>query len=315
MSLSIVKPMVINSSNMTTNIPIPDVNRLEYLWNSTFDYEVGELVLSSVADPYLSPINPPGIYQAVTGGVHNTNPANDPVNWKFVRLANRYLMFDNNSISTTFAVGETIDVNVAVFNKPLSYLALYGLQNAASVTITLTQHTTNVVLMTKTIGLQRPPLQANWYSYFWDEITLQPELHVPLPTYRNVTINVVINSGSYGGVGCANMLLGSSVVLSDDVEFGAEMGIRDYSRKEKDEDTGADTLVRRGYSKHLSMSFLVKNNSRPAIVQYLTELRAVPVIFIADQIDAVYGYYQDYKVTVPYLNESICTLTIEGLTQ
>lgn len=313
MSLSVVKPMVINGSNMTTNVPIPSVWNGEELWDPDFPYEVGSLVLSSTADPYFYAA---GIYEAITGGVHDTNPEYDDVNWKFVRVAARYRMFDNSSTSATFTNSETINVTVSSV-EAVSFLALYGLQNAASVTVTMTQTATAAVVFSQTFSLQRPPLLANWYSYFFDAITNQTELHVPLPSYRGITLNVVITRANeiIGSVGCANMLVGSSVVLTDSVEYGAEMGIRDYSRKEKDEDTGADILVRRGHSKHLSVSFLINNASRAAVMQYLTELRAIPAIYIIDQIDILYGYYQDCKVTVDFLNESICTLTIEGLTQ
>jgi hypothetical protein len=128
-------------------------------------------------------------------------------------------------------------------------------------------------------------------------------------------LKVIITRASENGVGCANMLLGPAALLTDKVDYGAEMGIRDYSKKVKDDDTGADTLVRGKYSDHLSVSFLINNASRAAVMQYLTELRGVPAVFIIDQIDILYGYYQDFKVTVDFLNESVCTLTLEGLTQ
>jgi hypothetical protein len=90
----------------------------------------------------------------------------------------------------------------------------------------------------------------------------------------------------------------------------------DYSRKEKDI-FGTYNFVQRGYGKLAEFTCFVPNGSVDAVMQYLTGLRATPTLFIGDDdftSTAILGVYNDFKITIPYATESVCTLSLEGLT-
>jgi hypothetical protein len=167
--------------------------------------------------------------------------------------------------------------------------------------------------MDKVYSLRRPPLLANYYNYFFDDIQNSTELLVRLPLYRNGVLEVTI-SGT-GTIKCGRMVVGKEDLVTEDIEFGATMGISDYSGKQKSAVFGADKFIRRGYSDKVDFTFRINNSSTTAVKQYLTDLRAMPSIYIMDGITSVFGFYQDFKINIPYAVESVGTLSLEGLTQ
>ena len=313
MSLSVVKPITVSSGNLTTLVPIPDSYTGEVFWSNATSYTIGATVLSSATDPTFYTTNIPGIYRALTGGITAINPENDPVNWEFVKVANKYRMFDTES---TFPTNWYTALTVIVAPvEAMSHAAFYGLY-ADTVWITLTDSLANVVF-DQTFSLRRPPLLATWYNYFFDSFQNYTELVVNLPSYRNASLSATIRRTS-GGIttACSKMIVGKADVITDDLEYGAAMGVTDYSRKEKDPVFGTDSnFIRRGYSKHVDFAFIINNESKDAVMQYLTELRGTPALYVMDGITSVLGYYQDFKITIPYAAESVCTLSLEGLTQ
>ena len=99
---------------------------------------------------------------------------------------------------------------------------------------------------------------------------------------------------------------------------GASAGIRDYSVK-KVNDYGITTFVQRAFSKRMEATTYVNKGDVNFVQKMLTELRAVPIVWIGTQDDAystpliLFGYYRDFTVEISYPTFSLCRLEVEGL--
>lgn len=103
-----------------------------------------------------------------------------------------------------------------------------------------------------------------------------------------------------------------------DTQYGASVGIIDYSRKETDA-FGVTTFVRRAYSKRMSAKLMLDNVQMNKVQRVLADLRATPCAWIgADDVTyaplVVYGFYKDFSIEVAYPTASYCSLEVEGLT-
>jgi len=100
------------------------------------------------------------------------------------------------------------------------------------------------------------------------------------------------------------------------VEYGATLGITDYSRKERNE-WGDLILVERSFSDKAGFRMLVPNSQRASIKKLLTKYRATPVLWIGvpGETDTyVYGIYNEFQFIIEFTEDSVLTLDLEGLT-
>ena len=136
-----------------------------------------------------------------------------------------------------------------------------------------------------------------------------------LPPYGDAHITVVLTGT--GTVECGICLAGTFYTLGD-TQYGASVGIIDYSRKETDA-FGVTTFVRRAYSKRMSAKLMLDNVQMNKVQRVLADLRATPCAWIgADDVTyaplQVYGFYKDFSIEVAYPTASYCSLEVEGLT-
>lgn len=95
------------------------------------------------------------------------------------------------------------------------------------------------------------------------------------------------------------------------------IGLTDYSRRTTD-DFGATTVVKRGFSRSLSVRVGLPFDAVDTIQRQLSDLRAIPARWIADdRFDwlSVNGFYKSFDVDLATPALSFCTLTIEGLAE
>jgi len=306
MSLQVITPFTFAPNKLTTNV-VDTTNS----WNGTVNYAVGDQILVS----YGNPKDPNGstwvysIYQCIAVPTAVVAPYLDPTHWAYVGPSNPFKMFDSVNSSQSTA-GQQIDVTVTSVKG--NKLALLNL-DAESVQITVTYSST--VVMSQTFTLVNPPLFANWYSYLFDSISYAKEFIADLPLYSQFSLNVKINkTGST--VACGTFVVGKSNIIADAITYGANVGITDYSRKEKNQ-FGDYNFIVRAFSKRADISFWIPNGSVDALQQYLASLRAIPTLYIGDDAytsTAIYGYYKDFSITISNAVQSLCTLSLEGLT-
>ena len=99
------------------------------------------------------------------------------------------------------------------------------------------------------------------------------------------------------------------------VEIAPTIGITDYSRRVTD-DYGVTTIVERTFARRMSVRLAVPFDDVDELQRRLTDLRATPAQWIADDRFAALafrGFYKEFEIdhAVPPL--SYCTLMVEGL--
>lgn len=112
------------------------------------------------------------------------------------------------------------------------------------------------------------------------------------------------------------VILGVPQTVGLGVQVGARIGIQDYSRKETNE-YGDIVLVQRAFAKKANFTMMVDNRLLDSTIEILSEVRAVPCVWIGvDEYSStvIYGFYKDFEVVISYSNFSDCSIEIEGLT-
>ena len=248
----------------------------------------------------------------------NTNLNNIPnavgsTFWALVGPDNVHAMFDGQiSTKTTSSTPLIVVIATGIVNS----CALLGLTGSTAKVYMTDGATSNVVYSSST-GLDGTVL-LDWYMYFFEPFVQKGEVVLTnLPPYNSGYLVMVLTSGSTVSIG--ELMIGSVYSLGDhDLEQGATLGIIDYSRKDTDPDTGVTTFVERAYSKRMSGQFLIENGSINGVQRILSDIRAVPSVFIGSELDdysplIVYGFYRDFSIDIAYPTKSYCRIEIEGL--
>ncbi|WBQ15043.1 hypothetical protein [Sphingobium yanoikuyae] len=100
-------------------------------------------------------------------------------------------------------------------------------------------------------------------------------------------------------------------------ETAPTIGLTDYSRRVTD-DFGVTTVVKRNFSRTISVRVLVPTMNVDALQRQLAALRATPALWVADdRFDSlsVMGFYKELSIDLAIPPISYCTLTIEGLAE
>ncbi|WP_314716576.1 hypothetical protein, partial [Sphingobium yanoikuyae] len=109
----------------------------------------------------------------------------------------------------------------------------------------------------------------------------------------------------------------AGVIEIGTTEAAPTIGLTDYSRRETD-DFGVTTVVKRGFSRTMSVRVMVPTANVDALQRQLAALRAKPVQWVADdRFDSlsITGFYKDMSIDLAIPPVSYCTLTIEGLAE
>ena len=254
------------------------------------------------------------IYQSLVNS--NTNNIPSVVGstfWTQIGPDNRHAMFDGQiSTLTTSSTPLIVVLSTGIINST----ALLGLVGS-SVTVHLTDGASSSVVYSKTNGLDGTVLN-DWYMYFFEPFVQKGEVVLTdLPPYNSGYLVMILSGGSTVSIG--ELMVGTVYALGEhDLEQGASIGIIDYSRKDTDPDTGKTTFVERAFSKRMSGQFLIENGSLNGVQRILSDIRAVPSVFIGSEGEdysplVVYGFYRDFSIDIAYPTKSFCRLEVEGL--
>ena len=300
-------PSVLTSGNIvSTTVPEPDSGD-PAAWNATRvpDYAIGELVSYATTHK---------IYKCIKTSYNNV-PTNTTY-WQEYAPMGRYAPFDQTTSTQ------------ASCNSPLTYVLETGqsvgaialldvVGQSAYIKVVSNPHVTPVTRYEKTITLSTAVI-TDWYMYFFSAFTQKKNLIVfDLPPYPDAHIEITITSGS-NPVKVGGIILGDVEILGG-THYGAQAGIRDYSRKVVDEATGMVTLEQRKYAKTMSVKFHLDNGSVNSVHDRLANLRATPIVWIGDDDAAyepliIFGFYKDFRLEISHPSSSYYTLEIEGMT-
>jgi len=270
------------------------------LWNSGTTYAEGDIIaLASTHKRYAS----------VQAANTNNPPATDDGTW-WLELGptNLWAMFDQKTGTQTQWFGEV--QAVVDLTGRIDTIALLNL-SGSSVNITLSDGATDIYdedfSLISTDGI------STLYAYFYEPLGFIRDLVVQdLPIDADLEATVSVTSS--GTVKVGSMLFGFAVETGATV-YGAQVGIKDYSRIEED-DFGNYAIVQRGYSKTADITVFVGRANHDFVYNLLADYRASPVLLIgAEGFTSLiqYGLLKDWRVAITYVSHSILDLQFQGI--
>lgn len=250
------------------------------------------------------------LYQSLVNNNLGNTPSTSPLYWLDIGPNNIHAMFDNQiSTATISATPLNVVFKPGIFNS----LALIGL-SGNQVSVTVRDGTGGPIIYSATFALDGTVI-SDWYQYFFEPFVQKSEVVMTdIPPFSNSEVTISLTGGSTVQIGLCSF--GTFYFLGD-AEYGANIGITDYSRKDTD-DFGVTTFVQRAYSKRMSARLMLDTAQINRIQRILADIRATPSLWIgADGDDylpmLMYGYYRDFSIDIAYQNKSFCSLEIEGL--
>lgn len=251
------------------------------------------------------------IYQSLVNSNTGNTPSTSPTFWVLVGPDNTHAMFDDQiSTATTSTSPLTVVLDTGLANS----LALFGLVGS-QVTVNVTDGAAGPNVYSRTVSLDGTFI-FDWYMYFFEPYVQVEELVLTdLPPYATARLTVSLTGPSTVQIG--QLVFGTQYELGD-AEYGATVGIIDYSRKDTDE-FGTTTFVERAFSKRMTARLMLDTVQISRVQQVLARVRAKPSVWVGVPGDStfnpltVYGYYRDFSVDVAYPTKSYCSLEIEGL--
>jgi hypothetical protein len=157
--------------------------------------------------------------------------------------------------------------------------------------------------------------ESSWYAWFFEPRNArQYFVALDLPSYPTATLR--IDLAAIGAAYVGAIVFGYQRQIGRGVNFGARLGIQDYSRKERNA-FGDVQLVQRAYALRNSLSMLVDNAELDNTARLLAELRSTPCLWIASSLYeslVIFGFYNNFEMLISYPHYSECSLDIEGLT-
>lgn len=299
--LRIIKPIAIGGAQLVSStVPEDDYAA----WDAATAYSIGDRVIRAATHR---------IYQRVVAGTTATAPELDPANWLDIGATNRWRMFDETISSQTTSAGDIVIVLApgSVFNG----VAVLNVM-ATSVRIRVIDSVDGVVYE-ETTAMSSPISSSSYWVWCFETPSLRTKMVADdLPSYgRTAQIEITLGATA-AGAACGICVVGVLRQIGDfGIRAGAQVGITDYSRKEKNE-FGQIQIVERSWSDRSSFSMLIPNRQLDSTKNLFAAIRATPVVWIASRdFDALvlYGIYKDFSAVIAYPEDSECNLEIEGL--
>jgi hypothetical protein len=268
-------------------------------WNPATSYTVGDRVIRATTHK---------VYEAILAGVNAGLPENTSARWVAVGSTNRWRMLDSEVGSVTSASGSLTVVLSPGYATALALLEV----DAQSIAVEV-RDTSGAIIYSTTRSLD-PSVLLDWYAYFFTDPVSRSEIVFPgLYIGTGYTVSVTLTGAT---VECGALVIGEATDLGA-TEYGATLGIVDYSRKETDE-FGVVTITRRKYAKRLTAKLAFERERTNRVFRTLAALRSTPCVYVtSDALDyeslTVFGFYKDFRIDVAYPTHHYCTLDIEGL--
>lgn len=311
--MKIVRPLAIADAQLTAS----NIAENEYpAWDGVTSFAQSAYVL-------VLGTNIHRVYQSLVAGNSGNTPkpplasginfVTDPTDtkWLYVGLDNRWKMFDT-SITSQAANANTIDVTLATSGRNDTV----GLLNVSAASARVIQSTpTDGTVYDTTRSLVSPSGVQDWYAYFFEPVVRLPDMiFSDLLPYANANIEVILTDSGQT-VLCGGCILGQSLNIGG-TEYGADVGIQDYSIKSQDA-FGNYTITQRAFNKRGKFNVEVASTLVDTVQNLLASYRAEPILYIGNDDYAatfIYGFFKDFDIVISYPTVSICSIELEGLT-
>lgn len=304
--MKFIRPNNILDANLvSSNVPETDYAA----WNAATAYTLGQRCIRTSTHR---------IYERLVAGTTATAPESDPTNWLDIGPTNRWAMFDQKMGTVTTQVDS---ISVTLAPGRINSLAILG-ADASTVAVTLVVDSETVY--TATLDLDSGTQVGDWYEYFYEPIYQQTEVVITdlldaslldIPAYSNGELTVTLTRTG-GTVSCAALVVGLLFEVGV-TEWKPQVSIRDFSRKEADE-FGNYTLVKRGFSKKMNATVVVKSARADEVTKSVARYRATNLVWIGSSLYGclvVFGFVTDWRLVIEGVVESKFDVEIEGMTE
>lgn len=302
--MKMLRPVAIGPAQLVSSTIAEPSGSDPAAWSGASTYAQGDLV--RLASTHR-------VYQSLQAANLNKAPDTSPTWWADIGGVNRWAMFDTVTSSASQA---TTSMTVVFDPGLVDGLALLDCVGNTA-TITMTNGAAGPTVYSRTLALTAPRLN-DWYTYFF-EPNRQVSVFVltDLPPYLNGRVTVKIDGDSGAPVACGTCMPGRSYSIGNTV-YGVTAGIRDYSKKVSDAQTGIVTLAQGRFAKTMRAQVRADLALAAEITERLEELRSVPCLWMADRTGeltplSVYGFYKDFSLQVGYPTMGVYSLEIEGM--
>lgn len=252
------------------------------------------------------------LYESLQSTNLNHFPDASPTWWLELGYDNLYAAFDNSVSTATTANSE---LTMCIKAGAIDSVALINMDSAIA-EIAVVDPVDGVVYL-NTAGLSGNEVY-DWSQYFFYDpmIKRTQVIFSDIQKYANAIVTIRLKNG-INDLSIGQIVLGNITTLGS-TQYGVNAGIIDFSKKETDE-FGNTTFVKRAFSKRLSAQIFLKNSDLNRVQNYLYNIRATPVVWVASDDPAfeealiVLGFYRDFSTEIAYPANSLCSLEIEGL--
>lgn len=252
------------------------------------------------------------IYESLTATNLGKVPHKVPTSWFDSGADNRWNMFDT-SITSQTSNPESIVTWIQTKGR-VDSAALLNVR-ANNVVITGYDSLGAIVYGPSTYSLVNTSFVGDWWTYFFEPITYKTDwVDIDFPPYADLLLKIELNNAGQS-VLCGGLVVGLSKNLGS-IQYGANVGIFDYSVKQRDV-LGNYNIVERAFNKRGRFTLWLDSSLVDSVVSTLAQYRATPCVYVGPsdyQSTIIYGFYKDFNIDISYPTMSICSLDVEGLT-
>lgn len=249
------------------------------------------------------------LYESLAGA-NTGNALTDTDWWLELGPSNAWAIFDQKT-GTQTAWLESLAVEVAITGRADS-VVLLNMDNATSVNITITGDAEE---HNEDYNLNSSAMVNGWYSWFFEAIQRKTDLAVTgLPAPLNGDIAVTVTGTTDSTLSVGGLIFGQGREIGN-TQYGATVGITDYSRFEAD-DFGNYTFTQRSYNKRGKYTVWLDSGDADYTFNLLASYRATPIVVIgSDDYSSTFqfGLLKDWGVALSYPNHSILDLEFQGI--
>lgn len=257
------------------------------------------------------------IYESVQDANTGHDPAGpDSANWwGRVGPTNRWAGFDLSNSSRVAMTGPTyFEIKPP---SAISGLMLVGCRNLQSVRVRLLSSTESYY--DETFSMSSLPMEANWYSWFFDPRIAKTRLIISdMPARRGATLRIDFTPAE-GGAQVGTIAFGRSYKVGIGVQTGLALERLDNSTAEENQYTGElDYLLSRSPGKRLPLTVVLDPNEFDSTDALLDRLVGVPCMFLVPgrfKALSLWGYIAGSSQGVPYVTAPELNITVKGFPQ
>lgn len=302
-ALVVVSPLAITDAMLTSS----NVAETDYsVWSSGTTYALAARAILTSSGTHK-------IYESLQASNTNHDPLTSPLWWIEVSPTNRWCAFDT-AVSTQTKQATSITYSITP-GQAVNTIAALNIVGATSLTVTMTSAFVGGTVYTKTVDLSALPTAPDWWAWFYGaKVTPTQSILTDLPSYADCVINFTLTGGASLALGV--LMIGRQRTFGVGIQFGARVGIQDYSRKETN-DFGDTVLVQRAFARRANFDIQVARADVDSFQNFLSDVRATPCLWIGStnyELTTVFGFYKNFDILISYPEHADCSLELEGLT-